>query len=184
MRETTRKTLAAWVVLVTAAGLAVGCSSSGSSKGGTGGNSGMSATGGGTGTGSGGSSGSTGGSSGGNSNCVIPTTWTDNLLYFGDMCLACAQANCCQQIVDCAGSPDCLHIYQCEQQCYADADADAGADGGTPDDAAMAATDNCVANCVTAGSMAGQTLYAAQNSCVNDDAPIATTCGRVGVCNN
>jgi hypothetical protein len=189
MRHTTGKTLAAWVVLVGAAGLVGGCSSSGSGNGGSGGSGsgtggGMSAGGGGSGSGTGGTtSGSGGGSGGGNSNCVIPTTWTENLMDISSQCLPCAQMYCCDKIVTCAGNTACLDIYKCEQNCYNGIGPDGGVvaddDAGT-DDAGATAMDRCVEQCKATGSAAGKPAYDDQDSCINGLLP--TNCGKMEVC--
>ena len=175
-----RKTLAAWVVLVTVSSLTLGCSSSNGGGSGSGGTSGGMNTGsGGSSSGSGGASGAGSGGSGSSANCVLPTTWTDNLGFFGEACISCAQTYCCDAIVKCAKEPDCLAIYNCEQKCYETSD-DGGLDGSA-DDAGTTPEDQCVEACRTNGSATGKPLYEAQDSCVNGEIPM--TCGKKGTCN-
>lgn len=180
-----RNTLMAWAVLVGASALGAGCSSGSSNNNGSGGMSGgagNSGTGGGSATGTGGGSSGTGGGS--SSNCIIPTTWTDNLESIGNAkCLPCAQMNCCDLIVKCAANQDCVATYSCEQDCYNNKGPDgsfvADDDAGT-DDAGMTAMDRCVADCKANGPAAGKTDYDNQDHCINDQLP--NTCGQMDVC--
>ena len=178
-----RKTLAPLIALVAVSWLTVGCSSSGSGNNGTGGSGPNSGTGG----GNSGSGGTTGGGTGGGSsaNCIVPKTWTDNLESLGTMCVACAQANCCDGIKACAADQDCLKIYKCEQDCYSGIGPDGsvvGEDDAGTDDAGNTMMDKCVMDCIAAGTTAAQTLFGTQDDCVNGLIPAATTCGKKEIC--